>query len=147
MPIKTGFFVFIIGVLPCLAAAPIFGPPIVLSFKNIKTRSEQRIVAFKLNISGAKIDALQQIPPGWLITISNNASGNVEVAGEFDVGAAALYPSQVQKIITIRRYLEEFQPFKIEMMIKLSGIKNYEDFDIVNLRESEIIMDVISDRK
>jgi hypothetical protein len=62
-----------------------------------------RVVAFDLKVSNGSIGSLPNIPRGWLISITNDASGETEVSGNTQVGAAALESGYFSRFVGLQR--------------------------------------------
>ena len=54
-----------------------------------------------LKLSRGRIYTLREIPDGWGLRIENNANFTAEISGAFEVGAAAVEPTFIDKLIII----------------------------------------------
>jgi hypothetical protein len=73
-----------------------------LSVSNLNTAGD-RIVAFDLTASDGSIRSLPNIPRGWFLAITNDASGATEVRGNAQVGAASLGAGFFARFVGIQR--------------------------------------------
>ena len=71
------------------------------------TTGGDRIVAFDLRASDCSIRSLPNIPRGWFLSITNDASGAVEVRGNAQVGAASLSAAYFRTFAGIQRQTPE----------------------------------------
>ncbi len=66
-----------------------------------------RIVAFDLKAFDGSTRSLPNVPRGWFLSITNDASGAMEIRGNAQVGAAALDVSYLTKFVGIQRQSPE----------------------------------------
>jgi hypothetical protein len=71
------------------------------------TTGGDRVVAFDLTASDCSIGSLPNIPRGWFLSITNDASGTVEVRGNAQVGAASLSAGFFRAFVGVQRQSPE----------------------------------------
>ena len=80
-------------------------PPADIEFLSVSALNTEgdRVVAFDLKVSNGSIGSLPKIPKGWFISVTNDASGETEVSGNIQVGAAALASGWFHNFVGLRR--------------------------------------------
>ncbi len=62
-----------------------------------------RVIAFDLKASDGSASSLPNVPRGWFLSITNDASGMTEIRGNAQVGAAALDAGYFTKFVGLQR--------------------------------------------
>lgn len=69
-------------------------------------KTDERITAFRIDFRGARIMAMPNVPQGWTLAIDNEGAWRGHVSGHAIVGAAALAPAELGRLLRIRKYAE-----------------------------------------
>jgi hypothetical protein len=77
-----------------------------LSAPTLNTGGD-RIVAFDLKAADCSVRSLPDVPRGWFLSITNDASGAVEIRGNAQVGAAALSAGYFLRFVGLQRQSPE----------------------------------------
>lgn len=80
------------------------GQPLYISIKVPALRADERITSFRIDLRGARIKALPDVPAGWLVNVDNDPSWETSVSGVVIVGAAALGADGFHDILAIEKY-------------------------------------------
>lgn len=62
---------------------------------------DERIVAFRIEVKGAELKALPNIPAGWTLSVRNEASSTSAISASIIVGAAALDASSLRDFLVV----------------------------------------------
>jgi hypothetical protein len=111
-----------------------------LSVPFAKIGETERIVDFELKITGATIRSIPQVPEGWFLSLTNDASGSSEIRGNIQVGAAALYRSFFSSFLFVDKKNDPQIKFSIAMDVSVT--KDFEKFKYININTSEMIVSV-----
>jgi hypothetical protein len=77
-----------------------------LSASRLNTDGD-RVVAFDLKAADCSIRSIPDVPPGWFLSITNDASGTAEITANAQVGAAALSAGYFMRFVGLRRQASE----------------------------------------
>jgi hypothetical protein len=77
-----------------------------LSAPRLNTTGD-RVVAFDLKAGDCFIRSIPDVPQGWFLAITNDASGTVEISGNIQVGAAALNADYFTRFVGLQRQTPE----------------------------------------
>lgn len=69
-------------------------------------KTDERIAAFRIDFRGARIVAMPNVPQGWILAIDNEGAWRGRVSGHAIVGAAALAPGELGRLLRIRKYAD-----------------------------------------
>lgn len=59
--------------------------------KRLALRENERIGGFEIDLVGARIVSLEEVPLGWYVVLDNDPAWTPTIKGTISVGAAALY--------------------------------------------------------
>lgn len=115
--------VMLIAAIPSLAAEN--QSNWTISAKALGLRSDERISAFSLDLKGASIKTIRDVPSMWSISLDNfqfmKAPWATSISGRARNGVAYLEPIYFeQDFINIRRYAEE-KTFAAQLKLSVTG--------------------------
>lgn len=101
----TGLWLTIMTLLhagPALAAST---PTLLVeSIKPPPLHENERVTSFDVELRGARVWALPNLPMGWLVRVNNDPSWETSVSGSIIVGAAGLEPNAFSRFFVIEKY-------------------------------------------
>lgn len=105
---------FLLGIVPWLATMTLLraGPALAASTPTLLVESikppplheNERVTSFDIELRGARVWALPNLPMGWLVRVNNDPSWETSVSGSIIVGAAGLEPSAFSRFFVIEKY-------------------------------------------
>jgi hypothetical protein len=99
----------------------------------------ERIVSFKIALTGAVIQDIVKLPIGWHLIIDNNSSWQTSISGDSIVGAAALYANEFQK--PRATVLKDDSALKFTASGVVSVTKDWDKFREISLKAEGFAID------
>ena len=95
------------------------------SLSGIRLQEGERIVGIDVSLQAGSFVTIYGIPPGWLVTVDNDASWQTSLKGDAKIGSAALDATSMQRMsILVHRF--EFGDLKFSLSGTLLVTKNFE---------------------
>jgi hypothetical protein len=104
---------FAIISLLTLYSSPSSAQSFTVSLPSIKLAAGERITAFQINISSARIASLPDTPIGWVLGVDNDPSWHTSINGNIIVGAAALDANFLRRFLRIEKEPESNEPIRL----------------------------------
>jgi hypothetical protein len=96
------------------------------SFSGIHLQEGERVVGVDVSLKAGSFVTVSGLPPGWVVTIDNDASWQTSLKGDARLGSATLDPVGIQKwSILVHRF--EFGDLKFHLSGTLLVTKNFQD--------------------
>jgi len=96
----------------------------VLSLKGVDVRPGERIVGLEVHGKHLTLASVVHVPNGWSFKVDTDPAGNMDLSGAIIVGAAALYPADVEPAaltgtITVTKTFDDSReiPLKTDMLV------------------------------
>lgn len=108
-----------------------------LSIKPELTK-KVRITQFKISITSGRIKFVNDIPPGWYVSITNDPSWISTIQANILVGAAAINPDKFNDLVCIETIKLSGLEFKLEG--EVASTHDFEKEVITKIAHSDFIM-------
>jgi hypothetical protein len=79
------------------------------------------VVGLRLSAESGYISAVPDIPRGWFVSVTNDASGRADITANAQVGAAATDIGFLQRFVTVREQNKGDPIKKIELEIVVTS--------------------------
>jgi hypothetical protein len=112
---------------------------LAVSAPNFALRDNERVVAFRCTVHGARIVRLVEIPPLWEVKIENGNADTATIEASILVGAAAFPPgltegkrNYFEKFLIIEKTRAPLNPFSVVLHVTVSVNDDMSKFRQVN---------------
>ncbi len=96
-----------------------------ISIPNLKADPDSSITALDIQVNAGTVQAIQNIPIGWNLTVEDDASWRSRIRGNSTIGAASLAPDELQRVAFIVRR-NETDNFKFDVTGTFTISKSFE---------------------
>jgi hypothetical protein len=110
-----------------------------ISIPNLKIEADSSIVSMDLHINAGTVQAIQNIPIGWNITVDDDASWRCKIKGNSTVGAASLQPDELKRLAFIVRRNESGN-FKFDISGTLSTSRSFENAKQIEVKMQDFLL-------
>jgi hypothetical protein len=104
-------------------------------------REGQRLLSFKMDVNGAYVSRLSNVPRGWAMSFVNSSSGTATISGNVDAGVAARDLDFLSRLITLSKdSTDPIKGIEINAEVELSGSPDYDKFESKKLEAKDFII-------
>jgi hypothetical protein len=119
-------------VLLCASATSVWGAELLkLSIPAVALDPGERVVGFQIQLKGAAVRRITNVPVGWSLSIDNDASWNTNLKATVQVGAAALGADFLRDFVTVEK--NEFGDLTFDANVVVAVTKDF-------VRERKIVL-------
>jgi hypothetical protein len=110
-----------------------------VSLPSLRLQLGERITAFQINITSARIASLPNTPIGWFLEVNNDPSWRTSIKGNIIVGGAALDANSLRPLLRIEKEPGSDEPILLagQLMVTVYDKQGNEHTRTIELKSAD----------